>query len=426
MDWTPARVHALRAALRLTQEEFAERLRAAPRTVRNWEQGRHPPGLALQRALDDALTGASTDEQERFSVTLAVGGGAAPKELEHQTDRRDALQAIGALLGASYVESLELARRTEASDLGPVTLSQLDEAVEQLGLDYLHTPPNELFEKAHAWRQYVTDLLQGRHTLSERRRLYAVAGWLSALLGHLSYDLGHSAAAETHCSVALQLAGEVGPAGLAGWVRGSQALFATFANRPDRAVDFAEAGHRLAPQGSAVAVRLLAQEGRARALGGDRRGAISAIGRAEDAFGKMLNPPSHSIYSFSAPYLPFYAGTSLLWLGQARRAQASAEQAIVLCDAAPQDWPVARVLARFDLASALVQQGELERACAVSAYALDLARQRLTEPVRRQTLILRAALEPYAALTAVRDLDERFRALEARGTAPSETAASGG
>jgi len=195
-------------------------------------------------------------------------------------------------------------------------------------------------------------------------------------------------------------------------IRGSQALFATFSDRPDQAIGLAEAGHRLAPHGSAAAVRLLAQEGRARALGGDWRGAISAMGRAEDAFGKMLNPPSHSIYSFSAPYLPFYAGTSLLWLGQARRAQASAEQAIVLCDEAPQNWPVARVLARFDLAGALVQQGELEWACAVSAQALDIARQRLTQPVRRQTLLLRAVLEPHSALTAVRDLDERFRALD--------------
>jgi len=216
VNWTPARVHALRAALRLTQEEFAERLRAAPKTVRNWEQGRHPPGLALQRALDDALMNASADEQERFSATPSDDSGSVPSEKEQQTDRRDALQAIGALLGASYLESIELARRTEASDLGPATLSQLDDVVQQLGLDYLRTPPHELFEKAHAWRGYVTDLLQGRHTLVQRRRLYSVAGWLSALLGHLSYDLGHSAAAETHCAVALQLAGEIGQRELVG------------------------------------------------------------------------------------------------------------------------------------------------------------------------------------------------------------------
>ena len=59
-------VHALRSALRLTQEEFAERLQAAPKTVRNWERGRHPPGLMFQRALDEALATATDDERLRF------------------------------------------------------------------------------------------------------------------------------------------------------------------------------------------------------------------------------------------------------------------------------------------------------------------------------------------------------------------------
>lgn len=405
-------MRALRLALRLTQEELAERLQAAPNTVRSWERGRHPPGMVFQRALDEALAGASGDERKRFRA--AAHEVPALSGQEQQTDRRQALQAIGALLATSHLESLELTRSSEASDLGPTTLDHLNDLVVRLGMDYLHKPPPQMFAEVHRWRQYVNRLLRGRHTLAQRSQLYAVAGWLSALLGHLSYDLGHQATADAHCSAALHLAGEVAHAELTAWVRGSQAMFATFYDRPDAAVALAQAGQQIAPRGSAAAVRLLAQLGRASARTGDRHGATAAMGQAEEAFEQMVDTPNHSIFSFSAPYLPFYAGTSFLWLGQARRAQAVAEQAIVLCDAEPQDWPVARVLARFDLATCFVQQNELEWACSVGGQALTLARQRLTEPVRRQARLLQTALEPYAALAPVRDLGEQFRSLDAQ------------
>ena len=47
MEWDPARMRALRTALRLPQEKFAYQLGAARKTVRNWELGGHPPSLAL-------------------------------------------------------------------------------------------------------------------------------------------------------------------------------------------------------------------------------------------------------------------------------------------------------------------------------------------------------------------------------------------
>ena len=54
MEWDRTRIRALRAALRLPRDKFAYRLGAAPKTVQNWEDGRHVPGLALLRALDEA------------------------------------------------------------------------------------------------------------------------------------------------------------------------------------------------------------------------------------------------------------------------------------------------------------------------------------------------------------------------------------
>ncbi len=66
MEWDRSRIRALRAALRLTREEFAHQLGAAPKTVQNWEEGRHPPGFALMRALDEAWESATPEQNERF------------------------------------------------------------------------------------------------------------------------------------------------------------------------------------------------------------------------------------------------------------------------------------------------------------------------------------------------------------------------
>ena len=74
MEWDTSRIRALRAALRLPRDRFAERLGAAPKTVQNWEEGRNPPGLALLRALDEAWESVSPEQKKRFFAFLPPGG----------------------------------------------------------------------------------------------------------------------------------------------------------------------------------------------------------------------------------------------------------------------------------------------------------------------------------------------------------------
>ncbi len=98
MEWDRSRIRALRAALRLTREEFAHQLGAAPKTVQNWEEGRHPPGFALMRALDEAWESATPEQKERFLGYLPpaersqerravpmgeMGPAVSPGDLEH-------------------------------------------------------------------------------------------------------------------------------------------------------------------------------------------------------------------------------------------------------------------------------------------------------------------------------------------------------
>ncbi|MGH3547518.1 MAG: helix-turn-helix domain-containing protein [Pseudonocardiaceae bacterium] len=236
----------------LSQDEFATVLGFAKRTVGNAERDVHPPSLALRRALDDALENASDVQRDRFLAAIPVDHG-----------------TVAVIHGTNpTLESVELLRRTEASDLGAGTLEQLEELVERLGVEYFAVPPAEFRETVLSWRRYVSRLLDGTLTLRERRHLYAVASWLSGLVAEASLAVGDLA--EPHCMTALSLAQEVGDAHLAGWVRGTQAQIALYAGDPREAVVFAQAARQVAPIGSAASVRSCTQEARASARLGDR------------------------------------------------------------------------------------------------------------------------------------------------------------
>lgn len=121
-------------------------------------------------------------------------------------------------------------------------------------------------------------------------------------------------------------------------------------------------------------------------------------------------PQTRSFFSFDAPYVPYYAGTTYVWLGETARARIWANEAIELCDADPDLWPVARTSARVDLAVALAQTGEHDGAVAVGAEAVDIWAARPTDPARRRIEELIAAMRPLIEPSVI-ELRERWRCL---------------
>ena len=160
-------------------------VREVGRSALRHEQTRSRVAIAIPcRGQCGALERASDAQRDRFLAAIAAGRPPTPAV-------HDATPTI---------ESVELLRRTEASDLGPGTLDQLEELVERLDVEYFAVPPAEFREKVLYWRRFVTRLLEGRLTLRERRHLYTVAGWLSGLLAEASLALGDEA--EPHCVTA--------------------------------------------------------------------------------------------------------------------------------------------------------------------------------------------------------------------------------
>ncbi|MBV9140129.1 MAG: hypothetical protein JO115_04305 [Pseudonocardiales bacterium] len=384
MEWTAATIRRFReVGLCLPQDKFAKDLGFAERTIGNAERGTHRPSLALRRALDRAWEKATDEQRNRFhGITPAIPAS------------------------NPTLESVELLRRTKASDLGAGTLEQLEELVDHLGAEYFATPPVEFRATVLSWRQYVAGLLEGTLTLRERGRLYRVVGWLSGLVAEASLALGERA--EPHCAAALSLAEDVDDRRLAGWVRGTQAQIALYTGDPREAVAFARAGREIAPTGSAALVRACALEARAHGRGGDLAEAEDALSRAEHALDVRTEPQTRGFFSFDMPYVPYYAGTTYVWLGEATRARTWAGQAIELCDTDPVPWPVARTSARIDLAVALTHARELDGAVAVGKEAMDIWAQRPTHPARKRIEELLAVLRPFTVACVV-ELREQWR-----------------
>jgi|GraSoiStandDraft_16_1057320.scaffolds.fasta_scaffold1368776_2 transcriptional regulator with XRE-family HTH domain len=92
-EWTGRHAHALRTALRLTNEAFAERLGISPRTATKW---RERPEMVvsphLQAALDTSLSEAPPDARVRFAANLGLDQRRIP--LDHT-----ALTQLNAALG---------------------------------------------------------------------------------------------------------------------------------------------------------------------------------------------------------------------------------------------------------------------------------------------------------------------------------------
>jgi hypothetical protein len=70
-QWTGRHAHALRAAMRQTNEAFAEHLGVSARTVAKWrERPEMVPSPQLQEALDTSLNLATPDAHARFAANL--------------------------------------------------------------------------------------------------------------------------------------------------------------------------------------------------------------------------------------------------------------------------------------------------------------------------------------------------------------------
>src|SRR5262249_18740729 len=132
----------------------------------------------------------------------------ASSEVGITTDRRRFI--VGTLgsvcwltaVTSPLVQAIDRVRRLEGS-IGGETMDGLEEAMAQLGLEFLRVRPEQLEPQIQTLLDYTEGLLESSPPASYRLRLMDVAGWTCGLLANAQYDLGDLATAQVNARAAL-------------------------------------------------------------------------------------------------------------------------------------------------------------------------------------------------------------------------------
>ncbi|MFD7506770.1 tetratricopeptide repeat protein [Streptomyces sp. NPDC059850] len=276
-------------------------------------------------------------------------------------------------------EVAELARRTHATDVGPADLEMIAEAIDQLCRAYPFTSADQLHHQTRAGIRHVTDILQGRTTLTQHRELLVATGWLFLLGGCLEYDMGQRQAAELSRAAALRIGQEAGHGEITAWSWELGAWFALTQGRYADVIDCVSAGH-CSDSTHSIGVQLYAQSAKAYARMGDAR-QVRATLDAGRARLERLPRPEHREHHFviDPDKWDFYEMDAYRLLGDDERAAVHARE-VVRLGTAPDGTeisPMRIAEARLTLGVTAIRSGELEEAVSIGGRALETPRKSL-------------------------------------------------
>jgi len=238
---------------------------------------------------------------------------------------------------------------------------------------------------------------------------------LSQLSGYLAYDLLDYMAAEQSLHGGLRAARDLGDPTLIGYLHCWLGNMAAYQNRSTTALDHAFAARSWVARSPSRLLRAMNDSllSIAHAAAGD----VAASARAHDSAVALADTPKHTepafLYWISPSMVERKATTSLVQLKQRGPALAAAQRSIAgLRPGFKRD----RGFALVWYADALILAKEIPEAAAKLTEATDMASQHSSARLTDQLIKSRAALEPSAGNTYVRQLDETLRA---RGLWPS-------
>lgn len=388
---TGNRLREYRERLGLSQAEAAERISALsdePLGIDGNAVSRHERGMTRPRAA-----------YRRFYVAL------------YDAEEDDLWPADKD--GDASLESLELARRAQASDLSGATLDTLESAFDDFACSYAGTPPAVLLADVRSHLRYVSELVDAKSTLAQKRRLLVVGGWLSLLAATLHTDLAQKRPATAARDTAFDLGGHAGQPEIQAWAFEIDAWSALVNRDYPAALVATEAGAVRAPRGSSVAAQIAAQEARAAARLKDSSRTLASLRTANAALADLSVPerPEHH-FTYDARKLEWYTGTVLAWLGDDRTAESIARDVIRQYERDTAS-PRRLITARVDLGLVLAgrepdEAAQLGSAAIASGWLVPSNSWRAGE---LESVLSRR----YPDLPEARQLREQWRDFAARG-----------
>lgn len=289
-------------------------------------------------------------------------------------------------------ESVALLALAEESNVGDLTVEQLQADIHRISQNYLRTQTKALFVRTRAVRDRAFRLLSGRQSPNQARDLYATAGWALTLLGWMAVDLGRPDVAESHTRTAWACADAADHDDLRAWVRATQHTAAYWQDDFAAAAAYARDGLQYARGSSTLFLASASAVDLARS--GRHDEAREALSIA------MRTTVRTDVPEFGGPFLCTPERAEGIWsdahlaLGEVVETLKHADHGVAMFEAAPhaiRNFGSERMV-RLQLAKAHLQLGELDGATeAVSAV--------LSTPVEYRVRPLIHRISEVAALT---------------------------
>lgn len=376
-----------------SQDEFAGVLRGnmGPNArvdghqVGRWERGEHVPHPIYRAALRAELgvpPWESGAPPQRTTPRSPACGKLSP------VDRRAFLAAAAGLAGELTAPQirrlLEAVARDSSSRAGAVGLTnigtgaveQMHADVRRISVDYVTEPALQVFARMVETSDAIEDLLQGHQRPSQTADLTLLAGAVECMLSAATLDLGDPRSAEDHARAAFVYGETIGHPELRAWARAFESCAARHGGRLHQSYALARAGQAYV-RGGDVLARLYDLEARAGAVLGEP----GAVDRSQMAFEVRLQGGSSDMgtglggeFGVSNARLAYGAGASRLAAGDWETARQMSALALQQYEAhPPEDRSYGCIaLARINLATAHLQDGEIGGATAALAGVLDM------------------------------------------------------
>ncbi|MFD4828649.1 transcriptional regulator [Streptomyces sp. SID4919] len=263
----------------------------------------------------------------------------------------------------------------------------------------------------HYLNSVVSGLLAGSYREAIGRELFAAVARLTELAGYMAVDTGQPGLAQRYYIQALRLAQGAGDRGYGGYVlAASMSHLAAQLGNPREIAQLARAAQegargRVTPRAEAM---FHAAEARGHALLGDTRSAQAATGRAVSAMERADSATGDDpvwIAHFDEAYLADELAHCHRDLGQSEAAARTAQEAL---DKHPQTRARRRAIGMVLLASAQVQQREIEQACHTGLSAVELLGTLRSNRGAEYLDDFQQRLEPFRDEPVVREFGARL------------------
>ncbi len=265
----------------------------------------------------------------------------------------------------------------------------------------------------HYLNSVVSGLLSGSYREAVGRDLFAAAARLTELAGYMAVDTGQPGLAQRYYIQALRLSQAAGDRGYGGYVlAASMSHLAAQLGNPREIAQLARAAQegtrgRVTPRAQAM---FHAAEARGHALLGDARQAQDAAGRALTAMERAVGQPDAGddpvwIAHFDEAYLADELAHCHRDLGQSEAAARRARESLA---GHPATRARRRAIGYVLLATAQVQQREVEQACHTGLQAVELLGSLRSNRGAEYLEDLQERLAPYRDEPVVREFGARL------------------